>query len=216
MAYLSIGTKIEVQSTIGTAITVSAVTKANPGVATATAHGLANGDVVVWSVSAGMVELDQQAHRVSGVVTDSFTLEGLNTTSYSTFTAGTVKKVTAFQTISTETSGASMADAAPNKIDITPVSETRNRQYAYGLRDAPDGSLSLFANPASGAQALIKAATDAGTPLAIRMTIPGTNIWTRIFNANVSGGSGIDMTVNAAITSTASFTPINKVMDYVA
>ena len=81
--------KIEVALTTASAITVTALTKANPGVATATAHGLADGAVGYFVAAAGMVEIDSQAVMVSGSVTNSFNCAGLDTTNYTTWTAGT-------------------------------------------------------------------------------------------------------------------------------
>ena len=64
MAFIGKNVTIEVEKTLDTAITITALTTANPGEATATAHGLANGDIIVLNVAGGMVELDGQAVRV--------------------------------------------------------------------------------------------------------------------------------------------------------
>ena len=57
MARIGTNVTVEVENTLATGLAVSAITKANPGVATATGHSLNNGDVVVFDVNAGMVEL---------------------------------------------------------------------------------------------------------------------------------------------------------------
>jgi len=62
--------KVEIESGLvveSPPISISAITQANPGVVTAAGHGLSNGDVVKFSVTEGMVQLDGQAVRVSGV-----------------------------------------------------------------------------------------------------------------------------------------------------
>lgn len=82
-------TRIEIATAFAAAKTVTAVTKAMPGVATSSAHGMANGAVGYWSVTAGMTELHNQASRVYNQSTNAFDLQGLDTTSYTTFTAGT-------------------------------------------------------------------------------------------------------------------------------
>src|SRR4051812_13427077 len=99
-AIVGTNVKVEVQSTLGSAVQSSAITLANPGVVTATAHGFNNGDVVVATVSAGMVELDGQACRVANKTTDTFELESLDTTAYTAVVAASTsfKKVTAFST----------------------------------------------------------------------------------------------------------------------
>lgn len=212
MAYIGTNVTVEVQSTTGTALTVTAVTQANPGVATSTAHGLTNGDVVRFSVSAGMVQLDGQAVRVANVTTDTFELESLDTTNYSAFTAGTATEVTAFATLS-NSQNISMPEASPAKIDVTTLID-KSKQYQYGLPDSGDGSIAgLYAPLDTGVQ-LIKTATKAQTPLVFRVTWASGLV--QIFNAYVSGGSGFEAQQNQAATSTISFTPIKDVMVYAA
>lgn len=63
--------------------TAAAITKANPGVATKHSHGLATGDVVVWTAASGMVELDGVTTTVTYVDGDSYSI-GVNTTAYTT------------------------------------------------------------------------------------------------------------------------------------
>lgn len=202
--------RVEVQQTLGSAKTISAITKANPGVVSSTAHGFDNGDVVVFTMSEGMVELDGQAGRVANKTTDAFEIEGLDTSAYSTFTAGTCKEVTAFQTMSAA-QNVSMPNPAPAKIDITTLID-KTKQYQYGLPDAPDGTINGLFNPAGTAEALIKAATKANTPLVFRLTYSDSR--KSLFNANVSGGTGFDLQPNAAATATVSFTPVKDVMHF--
>ncbi len=67
--------------------TVTAITKANPGVVTATAHGFNTGDVIVHQITAGMVELDYKPCTITVSDADHYSL-GVDTTAYTTFTAG--------------------------------------------------------------------------------------------------------------------------------
>lgn len=210
MAFIGTNVTVSVQQTLGSALpTISAVTKANPGVATSTAHGLSNGDIVVFTVTAGMVQLHGQAVRVANVAANTFELEGLDTTDYDTWTAGSAQEVTAFQTLSSA-QNITMPNPAPNKIDITRLID-KVKQYAYGLADAPDGSVTGLFNPAGTAEALIRAATKANDTMVWRVAF--TNL-TAIFNANVSGGTGFDLQTNQAAQATISFTPVADVMYY--
>lgn len=84
---------VNVQTVRASAKTISAITKANPGVASSTAHGYSNGDLVLLLVD-GMRELDWMIARVSAASTDAFTLEGIDTSSFHTFSAGTAEKLT--------------------------------------------------------------------------------------------------------------------------
>lgn len=213
MARAIIGTnvKVEVQATKGSAITVTGVSKAAEGVVTAS-NTLTDGDVVVFVVAGGMVELDGQACRVKTASGSGFTLEGLDTTNYSTWTAGTCYEVATWATMDAAQS-VSMPNPAPQKIDVTTLIDT-SKQYVYGLPDAPDGSIKGLYNPNGTAEQYIKAATKSNSNLAFRLNFAsGEKV---IFNAAVSGGSGFELPTNAAAETTISFTPRKDVMSYVS
>lgn len=210
MARIGTNVTVEVENTLATGLAVSAITLANPGVATATGHALVDGDIVIMEVSAGMVELDGQAVRVSNQSTGVFTLEGLDTSDYSTFTSGTALEVTAWLTMSNATS-ISMPNPTPEKIDITTLID-KVKQQAYGLPEAPDGNIAALYDPELAAVQEIRTATKANEDRAFRVTWAGGQI--TIFNALVSGGSGFDISQNQAATSTVSFTPVKDVMEY--
>lgn len=96
------GATLAVGSAYGSDLTVSIVTNANPAVATSTAHGLADGDFIV--LTSGWNKLTGRVFRVAGKTTDTFQLEGVNSTNTSDYPAGTgigsCKKVTAWTQIS--------------------------------------------------------------------------------------------------------------------
>lgn len=76
-----------------TAKTISAITEANPGVVTATAHGYSNGDLVILANLGGMVELSGRTVVVANKTTDTFELQdvhgnNINTTAFTTYTSG--------------------------------------------------------------------------------------------------------------------------------
>lgn len=80
----------------GPAVTVTAITKANPGVVTAPNHGFTSGDTVTFDIASGMTQLDSQNNTLSGLISvtdaNTFTLVGHNTTSYGTFTSGVTRR----------------------------------------------------------------------------------------------------------------------------
>jgi hypothetical protein len=75
---------IAMQSALAAAKTITAITKANPGVATSPAHGYSAGTYLLLTV-AGMFQLDQRVVRVASPATDTFQLEGIDTTNFDTF-----------------------------------------------------------------------------------------------------------------------------------
>lgn len=73
--------------------TITAITKANPGVLTSVAHGFVTGDEIYISSVGGMTELNGQFFLVVRINADTFSLtdidgNAINTTSYTTFTSG--------------------------------------------------------------------------------------------------------------------------------
>lgn len=79
--------------------TISAITKANPGVVTATSHGYSNDDIVFISSVAGMTEVNGKYFKVSNKTTNTFELEDIdgtdvNTSGFTTYSsAGTAARV---------------------------------------------------------------------------------------------------------------------------
>ena len=79
--------------------TISGITKANPGVVTATAHGYSNGDFVVISSVVGMTQVNNKTFKVSNKATNTFELQdvdgsNVDTSGYSTYSsAGTANKI---------------------------------------------------------------------------------------------------------------------------
>jgi hypothetical protein len=212
MARIGTNMTVQVESTTAVAYTnISAITQADPGeVTTATAHGFTTGDVLKFAASAGMVELDGQLGRITTTATDVFTIDSLDTTDYSVFTAGSYEEITAWHTLSNAQS-ASMPDGTPEKIDITTLID-KSKQYAYGLADAPDGSIAGLYDPANAGVIAIKAASKSNTALGFQIIWAGGQY--TMFNANVSGGSGFELAQNDAAKSTISFTPVKDVLDY--
>ena len=100
---------IAMQSALGSALTISSITKASPGVCTSTSHGLSNGDYVYMEVN-GMWQLQGRVFRVCTVATNTFNLEdvssgtGISTSSFDTFTSGYAYKITFGTSITTATS----------------------------------------------------------------------------------------------------------------
>ena len=68
--------------------TITAITKANPAVVTATSHGYSNGDHVWINTVAGMTEVNGRRYVVAGVTTHTFQLAGVNSTNYTTYGSG--------------------------------------------------------------------------------------------------------------------------------
>jgi hypothetical protein len=96
------GTLISIANAYGAAVTMTAISNANPAVGTATAHGFANGDFV--EVTSGWSRLTNKVVRVANITANTFELEGYDTTSTTIYPAlsgiGSVRKVTGYTQLS--------------------------------------------------------------------------------------------------------------------
>ena len=148
---------VSMQSAIGTAKTITAITKANPGVVSATAHGFTAGDIVYLDIQ-GMHQLNEKAVRVANVTTDTFALEGVDTTLFDTFTTGTAAEVTLGTTVSTATT-ISSSGGDFDFIDTTTIHDNAKSQIP-GLPSAISFSMEHIWDAADAGLLAMRAASD--------------------------------------------------------
>lgn len=158
---------IAVQSALAAADTITGITKANPGVVTATAHGLNNGDYVVLTVQ-GMNQLDGMVVRVANKTTDTFELEGVNTTDFNTFTSGTAEAITFGTTLSTATS-VSASGGDFEFIDVTTIHDNVKKQVP-GLANPSTFTFENIWDVSDTGLVALKAASDSQAKRAIRFS----------------------------------------------
>lgn len=162
--------KIEIAATYGSPKSVTAVTKALPGVATSSAHAMANDTVGYFTNVSGMAQLEGQACRVKNQATNTFELQGLNTTNFSDFSAGTFVPVTAWQTLSESTSY-DIGGGAGEKIDVTRLIDIV-KQEEQGLLPVSNMSCDVIAQDTpSLAMQLLEAAVQAQAAVVVRITL---------------------------------------------
>lgn len=135
------GVRVEVQKTLAAAKTITAISLAKPGVATSTAHALADGTVGFLDAVAGMVNLDGQAIRIDAPAANTFELQGIDTTTYPAFTAGTFVPVTVWSTLS-RSSSYNIGGGAAEKIKTTVLLDEIEQQ-ANGLLAAQTVSFNI-------------------------------------------------------------------------
>lgn len=95
-----IGVRVAMQSAIAASKTITAITQASPGVASAVGHGYSNGDFTLITAQ-GMAQVNNRIIRVAGQAADTFQLEGEDTTGFDAFTSGGAQKVTFGTTFNT-------------------------------------------------------------------------------------------------------------------
>lgn len=103
MAQVPTGSTFFIASTIASTKTTTVVTNAAEAVVTSAAHGYSNGDFVI--ITSGWGRLNRRAFRIKSVTTDTFVLEGAETSSTTYYPpgtgVGTASKVSTFTQITT-------------------------------------------------------------------------------------------------------------------
>lgn len=159
--------RTEVGTVLATAVTVTAISKASEAVVTAS-NTFTAGDWVQFGQVDGMTELSFILARVKSPSGTQFTLEGIDSTSWGTWTAGTCQKVNTWATLATATSvdfGAGSVDSldATTLLDVTRISQA-------GLIALPDVTVQLFTDYSVAVQGTIETNAYAGTVTPFRFT----------------------------------------------
>jgi hypothetical protein len=162
--------KVEIALTFSTAKTVTAVSKADPGVATSATHGMTDGTVGFWTVTAGMTELDGQASRVKNGAGSAFDLQGLDTTNYTAFTSGTFTPAATWGLLD-ESVSYEIGGGAANALDDTRLIDvkTRNVNGLMGAQNLTIGTKPQTVN--SSVMAFIEKQARAQGYVLVRITL---------------------------------------------
>jgi hypothetical protein len=160
---------IAIQSALGTANTISGITKASPAVVTYTGADPSNGDYIVLSV-VGMSQVDARIFRVANVNAGGNTLEleGLDSTLFDTFSSGSFEVITFGTTLSTLT-GVSASGGDFDFIDTTTIHDNVRKQIPGVASPSVYSFESLWDVSDAGLVAL-KSASDSQAQRAVRMT----------------------------------------------
>lgn len=162
--------RIEIASTFGSAITLSALTNANPGVATSTAHGLLAGAAGYMQNMVGIEQLNDQAFRVASPTANTFALQGLNTTSMGVFSAGQVFPASAWVTLA-EATGYTIGGGAGTKLNATRLIDVITQEEQGNLAAQTFAVRLLAQTVPSTAGALLDSIAQATGKALVRVTL---------------------------------------------
>jgi hypothetical protein len=170
------GGKVEVQTGLGAAKNITAITKASPAVVTSTAHGLTNGDFVQILAVVGMTELNGGWYKVANVAANTFELSGVDSTGYGTYVSGGTAQLGTFGTWC-EIKTVTQQDGEAPDIDVTTICST-SKEYEVGLQDG--GTLSFTYNhaPKSAIMVRLDALRGVIAPYRITFSAGGGGVWT--------------------------------------
>jgi hypothetical protein len=162
--------QVKVGASHATALTISAITKANPAVVTYTGTDPVNGSFVILPDIAGMVEIKNRVFRIASVdgTANTFALEGENSTNYTTFISGTAVGVATFDSMTTvQDINASGGD--PTFADVTTIHDQIQRRVPTVFSPSSYTFGCIF-DPGDAAMTRLVALTKSRTPEAVVFT----------------------------------------------
>ncbi|MNQ89593.1 Phage tail protein [compost metagenome] len=193
MAYaLPNGSTFEIASALAASKTVTAVTNASPPLLTSTAHGLATGDYVV--LTSGWGKLNNRVFRITIGTANDFTLQGVDTTSTTTYPAsqgiGSFKKVTTWVPIS----------------QITEVSFSGGEQQFLTFAFLEDADEKQMPTSKSAISMTLTVADDPSLPYVTVVETADVDLQPRPLKLNLATGAVMAYNAIVSITSTPTVT----------
>jgi hypothetical protein len=203
-------TRVEVEKTLGAAVTISAITIASPPVVTYTGTAdIDNGDVIIISDDIeGMQELSGQVARVANLdqLANTFELEKVDASDYGALTGTTTfQKVTEWVTLG-KARNVTAGGASPNTLDGTVLLDRQERKV-FAQNPAPDITIDSLSDLLSEGAEIIDEAAENNDPLAFRITMNDGQ--RRIFRGNVTLPSE-NIPLKDLVTTTMSVSQIGK------
>lgn len=190
-------------TTYGSGFTVSAITNANPAVATfSSSHGVIVGDV--FELTSGWDLLDKRLVRCSVVSTNDITLESIDTSSTTMYPVGegtgTGREITAWTSI-TQINEFAIEPTTVDFVDITTLSNYMHREIP-GLESAGKASGQILYDIALSWVSAVLTASDTNALTGMRMITPGSNkiyvnaYWKLSRTPQVAVGAAIKQAIN--------------------
>ncbi len=190
---------VAMESAAASPVTISAISQGATCTVTAT-NTYSNGDYVKLDVS-GMYQLDGKVVRVASVSGSNFVAEGVDSTSFAAFSAGTSEKLTFGTSITTATS-MSGTGGDFDFIDVTTIHSNVKAQIP-GLSNPITYTFDNLWDISDAGQIAMKAATDAQAQKSFKFTF-GTGGPIMVFLGYVGfigapGGTAQDKVTSSAV-----------------
>lgn len=186
--------------TTSSAKTITAITKANPGVFTSAAHGFTNGQVVGISAVVGMVEVNGKFGVVVNATTNTFSIAGLDTTNATTYTSG--GSATPTQVTVGNLKSVPMPGGQKSELETTNFSST-SKEFIAGLRDNGQATVGFDIDQDDQGQMVLRSSFAASGSVASPFVFTLPNGKTRSFNAFVMNYGETQVGVDQVFTGAA-------------
>lgn len=206
------GALVAIASGYGSNITVSALSNADPAVATAAAHGLSDADYI--EVTSGWSRLTDKIVRVDAPTTGTFAMEGYDTSSTSIYPAGsgtgTVREITGWtqlsQILSSNSNGGEQQFLEYQFLESDAQKRIPTFKSAAGL------TFSIADDPSLAGYQLVETANDDRLKRAVRVTLPSGAII--LYNAFISLNKTPSLTVNEIMACEVTLSLLNEPVRY--
>lgn len=210
-AQLPDGATVLLETTTGSAKTVSAVTNANPAVATSTAHGISNGAIV--RVVSGWSRLTNRILRVASSLTNSFALDGFDSTA-AVFNAGggvgTATEITALTQI-TQIMGFDTSGGDQQFVNYSFMEQDFETQLPT-IQSAMSIKLTIADDPSLAGYIALKAAGEARATRALKLLLKDGSFI--LYNGVVSFNETPTTAKGAVMTVSATFSLLGRPIRY--
>lgn len=213
MAQVPTGSTFYIASSYASSKTTTVVSNASEAVVTSAGHGYSNSDIV--EMTSGWGRLNRRVFRIKSVTTDTFVLEGCDTTSSTFFPSGTgvgsVRKITAFTQITTVMNPSS-SGGDPKTVNYKFVES----EVEYSINDgfgATSYTMDLDADSIGTAgYTALKALTDVQTDTCLKIVTRSGSI---VFNpCTVALNESVNMQDGKINTVKAAFNGNNRLTRY--
>jgi hypothetical protein len=175
-ARLPDGSTVFLATTYASAKTITAITNANPGVASSTAHGYSNADLL--EITSGWSKLTNRIVRVSGSVADAFNLEGIDTSDTTAYPAaggaGSSRKITAFTQIN-QIMGFTTSGGDQQFANFSFMEDDFERQLPT-ITSAQSLQFEIADDPSLAGYIALKAAGEARATRALKLVLPDNSL----------------------------------------
>lgn len=202
------GSILQIATGAGSAKTITGVSVGNPTILTATAHGLANGDVVTLAALTGL-----DAATLNGL---TVSVRNITTNTFAVYVDTTGKTITAGSGTATPVSFTAVAnikdfsgfDGSASEIEVTNLDSVA-KEFRLGLTDAGQFTINIDYDNSNAGHIALRAKQVSGLLTNFKFTLPNSNAITfsgYVKKFSLAGGvdavtkTAVDIRVSGAVT----------------
>lgn len=207
------GSTVAIASAYGAVKTMSAITNANPGVATLEAsHGIASGEF--FEVTSGWSRLTNKIIKAGTVATNDVPLLGIDTSLTSIYPAsggaGTVREISTWTQIAQVLT--SQSQGGEQQFMIYQFLESDSEKRIPTTKSAGGWNLTIADDATQAGYLELVKANDDRLPRALKVTLPDSSVL--VYNAYVSINKTPTMTVNEIMACEVTFSFLAEPVRY--